>query len=248
MCYLVFVCCSVVVTPGRTSGFLLWWERLPGWALRSPSQRKFGLSLERAVRNQELITVNHKWTEKHTNLIVFSGCAVRETWRHGYSGYATIRKHQRRSSKHGSVDQPDLGNFPWRWRFFVPKNGHTGISWTRCPLCWVHLRFKTYYFHSVPTDVVVLTDETAPSYTNQTLLKDLIYVDKHPQPDNSDNTLPNLLEQLYGNITGLSKHKAFFELALLQNFLIRFVCSWFNCDKRSPDYTEWGCACRCLWL
>jgi len=87
------------------------------------------------------------------------------------------------------------------------------------------LRFKTYYFHSVPTDVVVLTDETAPSYTNQTLLKDLIYVDKHPQPDNSDNTLPNLLEQLYGNITGLSKHKAFFELALLQNFLIRFVCS-----------------------
>ena len=53
-------------------------------------------------------------------------------------------------------------------------------------------------------EVVVLTDLNATAYTSQTVLKDLVYVDKHPQPDTHDSTMPDLMKEMYGNITGLA--------------------------------------------
>lgn len=50
---------------------------------------------------------------------------------------------------------------------------------------------------------VVYTDETMPSQTGQPYLKDLCYVDKHPQPsgDGPNGSLPTALKYFYGNMT-----------------------------------------------
>jgi len=47
----------------------------------------------------------------------------------------------------------------------------------------------------------VLDDSSMPGRTNQTAYKDLVYVDKHPQPSHDQDTMPSLMDRLYGNIT-----------------------------------------------
>ena len=52
--------------------------------------------------------------------------------------------------------------------------------------------------HALPYD-----DQSLPSRTNQTLYKDVAYIDKHPQPSNQTDhpELPSVIDQNYGNIT-----------------------------------------------
>merc|ERR550537_1602568 len=52
--------------------------------------------------------------------------------------------------------------------------------------------------HALPYD-----DQSLPSRTNQTLYKDVAYIDKHPQPSNETDhpELPSVIDQNYGNIT-----------------------------------------------
>lgn len=47
----------------------------------------------------------------------------------------------------------------------------------------------------------VLNDTTLPALTNQSYFEDVAYIDKHPQPSSSDDTMTDLVKQYYGNLS-----------------------------------------------
>jgi len=49
--------------------------------------------------------------------------------------------------------------------------------------------------------VTVYTDAMLPKITNQTMFKDVEYIDRHPQPSHDHTTLPDLVKRFYGNLT-----------------------------------------------